>query len=102
MPRDTEEELKRLESWLLEEDDGEEELEASDEEQVAAPLSDYGAGCRIYNSDRTDEDADALSQEILYPKKDRLTGLLLLFVLLCLGIMCVLLWWLLRWKGVIG
>lgn len=99
MPKDTEQELQRLESWLLAEDEKEEDVS---QEQEPAPLSNYGAGCRIYNSDRTDEDLDTFSEEVRAPKKDSLTGLMLIFVLLCLGIMCVLLWWLLRWKGVIG
>lgn len=99
MPRDTEEELQRLESWLLEE---EEEDAQSPEEQEPAPLRNYGAGCRIYNSDRTDEDPDDISKKILNPKKDTLTGLMLVLAMLCLGILCVLLYWVLRWKGVIG
>lgn len=97
MPKDTEKELQRLESWLL----AEEEEEAP-REPSPAPLDHYGAGCNIYNSDRTDEDLDAFSEEVFSPQKNNLTGLTLLFVLLCLGIVCVLLWWLLRWKGVIG
>ena len=99
MPRDTEQELERLESWLLAEEEEEEEVS---QERSPAPLSSYGAGCKIYNTDRTDEDLDAFSEEVRAPKKDSLTGLTLIFVLLCLGIICVLLWWLLRWKGVIG
>lgn len=98
MPRDTEEELQRLESWLLAED----EEEDASQEQSPAPLHSYGAGCKIYNSDRTDENLEEFSEEVRVPKKDSLTGLTLIFVLLCLGIMCVLLWWLLRWRGVIG
>ena len=101
MPRDTEEELKRLESWLLDEEEEQEDAPAL-EAQAPAPLSSYGAGCKIYNSDRTDEDPEKISEEILAPKKDRLFGLVLIFILLCLGIMLVLLYWLLRWKGVIG
>lgn len=95
MPKDTEEELQRLENWLLAE-------EETSQEQTPASLSSYGAGCKVYNSDHTDEDLEALSEEVLSPKKDALTGLTLLFILLCLGILCVLFWWLLRWKGVIG
>ena len=98
MPRDTEEELQRLESWLLED----EEEETPSEEPSPAPLNNFGANCRIYNSDRTDEDLETFSNEILAPKKDRLFGLVLLFMLLCLSILLVLLYWLLRWKGVIG
>lgn len=99
MPKDTEEELQRLENWLLAEE--EEEAEAP-QEQSPAPLSSYGAGCKMYNSDRTDEDLEVFSEEVFAPKKDSLTGLVLIFIFLCLGILCVLLWWLLRWKGVIG
>ena len=80
----------------------EKEEETPSEEQSPTPLSNYGAGCRIYNSDRTDEDLETFSNEILAPKKDRLFGLVLLFMLLCLGIVLILLYWLLRWKGVIG
>lgn len=97
MPKDTDEELQRLESWLL----AEEEEEAP-QEPSPAPLHSYGAGCKIYNSDRTDEDLEEFSEKVFAPKKDNLTGLMLIFVLLCLGIVCVLSWWLLRWKGVIG
>ena len=95
--KDTEQELQRLESWLLEEEE-----EESSQEQTPAALSSYGAGCKIYNSDRTDEDLEEFSEEVYEPKKDNLTGLALLFILLCLGIICVMLYWLLRWKGVIG
>ena len=95
MPRDTEEELKRLENWLLEEE------EATDE-QESTPLHNFDVDCKIYNSDRTDEDLEEFSQEILSPKKENLTWLMLIFVLLCLGILCVLLWWLPRWRGMIG
>ena len=101
MPKDTEEELQRLEQWLLSEEEDEEE-EAPQEQEAPAPLSTYGAGCKVYNTDHTDEDLEQFSQEVYTAKKDSLTGLALIFILLCAGILCVLAYWLLRWKGVIG
>ena len=98
MPKDTEEELKRLENWLL----SEEAQETASRAKATAPSKLSDATKRIYNSDHTDIGPDDLSEEVLSPKKDSLMGFVLIFILLCLGILCVLAYWLLRWKGVIG
>ena len=85
MFRDTQEELKRLESALLE-----------DSPDRAAHTGSYKA----YNADNTDEDPETYSRALLQPaKSDR--GLILLAVLLTLGIAAVAVYWLIRFRGVL-
>lgn len=67
MFRDTQEELKRLEEQLLQEEEAEEAAEELSEEEEAA-YEDYDPD-RIYNTDDLDEDPEALSREVLRPRK---------------------------------
>ena len=129
MFRDRKEELERLQEQLLEEDpeELEEEYEDEDEEYLDAEVddllaandqgenpqtynnysNDYGrqlrnfaSGYKAYNTDRTDEDLEEYSQQVLEPPKEKgITGLLVLAMLLLLGIAAVLGWLLLRIKG---
>lgn len=96
MFRDKDEALARLEEELLEEDTPRED-EPEEEEYES-----YSNDVPIYNTDRADLDLEAFSEEVYDPttgKKSRV--LIWLFLLLC-GIFCVLAWWVLRYKGVIG
>ena len=129
MFRDRQEELDRLQEQLLEEDpeELEEEYEDEDEEYLDAEVDDllaandqgenpqtynnysndygrqlrnYASGYKAYNSDRTDEDLEEYSQQVLHPQKEKgITGLLILAMLLLLGIGGVLAWMLMRMKG---
>ena len=128
MFRDRQEELDRLQEQLLEEEPEELEEEYTEEEEyldaevddlLAAndqgenpqtynnysndygrQLRNYASGYKAYNSDRTDEDLEEYSQQVLHPQKEKgITGLLILAMLLLLGIGGVLAWMLMRMKG---
>ena len=129
MFRDRKEELERLQEQLLEEEPEElvEEYEEEYGEYLEAELedllnandqgenprtyhnysNDYGrqlrnfaSGYKAYNTDRTDEDLEEYSQQVLEPPKEKgITGLLILAMLLLLGIGGVLAWMLMRMKG---
>jgi len=63
-------------------------------------LRNFASGYQAYNTDQTDEDLEAYSQEVYEPKKEKgITGLLLLAAFLLLGIAAVLCWLMLRIKG---
>lgn len=117
MFKDTKEELQRLEEQLLSQEPQahtEDELDAlleqflnePDEEPAAQTRTVYqnysnGYGderkeFRAYNTDKTDRDLDAYSDDVYEPKKESLTGLLVTAALLLLGIAGVLMWWVVR------
>ena len=98
MFRDQEEALARLEEELLEEDRPEEEEDAGEEEEY----EDFTDDVTIYNADHADLDLNAFSEEVYDPTVQKTNRVLAwIFLLLC-GIFCVLAWWVLRYKGVIG
>ncbi len=113
MFRDTQEELKRIEKELLEAEEAEETEET--EEILEAPEADprdyeavrnYRSGVRnfannykAYNADRTDEDPEEFGRRVDGEEKG-LWGLLALALCLLAGIVCVLVWWLIRFRGV--
>ncbi len=99
MFRDRQEELQRIQQQLLEDD-----VPQSDEELLEdiAALVDSGQGGyepdEFYNNDCTDP--EALSEDVLYEEpRERLTGLVVAAVLLTLGIVAVLGWWIVRLMG---
>lgn len=120
MFRDKDEELQRLAQQLLaEEEDGLPEEEAPDalERSIESLLSEEPAGehpgayvnyangyhYSAGNTDTADVDLEQYSQTVLEgPKKEKLTGLLLLMLLLLLGIVGILGYWMLRYMGVLG
>ena len=112
MARDTDEELKRLQDALLEE-----EADAIEEDDLPEPMTEedslipnvsvyqnysndygkklrnYASGYRAYNADKTDIDMEEYSQEVKDGKGS--LGLLWFFVVLLLvliGLVCAVLW----------
>lgn len=65
----------------------------------------YGTGsnhpARIYNSDRLEQTPEELSDELLEEPRRNTTSLVVLACLLAVGILCVAVWWLLRFRGVL-
>ena len=110
MYKDAEEELKRLEDALLEEEEiqPEEDMdvlleqldELSDETQVFhwQPVELKKAG-RIYNTDKTDEDLEQFSEAVHSGEKKSLTGWIITAVALAAGIVAVVIWWIVRYGG---
>lgn len=125
MFRDTKEELDRLEAELLSQDEEEEVCqdtqedpeELLDEDQLDSLLQDtqkfgpvsgtgiyknYSNGYKAYNSDKTDLDPEALSQELLKPQRDPVvTGLTALALFLLAAILGVLAYVLLTVWGIL-
>lgn len=122
MWRDAEEELQRLEAELLAEEEPVEEedlledalldelLQDTRAENVGVyqnfsndygkKLRNYASGYKAYNSDKTDEDLECYSETVREPEKG-ITGLVITAIALTLGILAVLAWWLLRYRGVL-
>lgn len=97
MFRDKDEELARLEELLTQDNDGNAPVD-EEEEEYEPPVQNL----RAYNGDTADVDLEEFSDAVYTPTHNKHTGLFaLLFLLLC-GIFCVLAWWILRYKGVIG
>ena len=65
----------------------------------------YGTGAdnpaKIYNSDRLEQTPEELSDELLEEPGRNTTALVVLACLLAAGILCVVLWWLLRLRGIL-
>ena len=126
MFKDTDEELSRLSSELLkEEDESEEEYEEeydegyedSYEEEDVFPEYDYedtraaqdpvvyqnySNGYRAYNSDDCDEDLDAFSEDVYEAEEERgNTGLVILACVLASMLALVMLFMVLKYKGVL-
>ena len=101
MFRDRQEELQRIQQQLLDED-----IPETDEallEDIAGLVDDVQEGYEpdgFYNNDYTDLDPEELSQELLYEEpRENLKGLVVAAVLLTLGIVAVLGWWIVRLMG---
>ena len=129
MFRDAKEELSRLEEELLAEDYvheaaaqdeallEEETLDALLQEDTRAAdgtviyknfsngygkgLRNYASGYRAYNSDRTEEDPEALSEAVLSGDSSGLRGLTIAALLLTCGIVLTVIWLLLRYWGIL-
>ena len=124
MFKDRNEELQRLEQALLEEDQTmvftpvQESFEEDDtllaEEMLDELLEDVAPGKNsvpyqnysndygnIYNSDVTDEDLEEYCEEVLEAPKPSYTGLITLACLLALGILSMVIYLLLRGRGVL-
>ncbi|MBQ6851755.1 MAG: hypothetical protein IJO04_01815 [Oscillospiraceae bacterium] len=93
MSRKKDDTLHRLESALL----------ALDSEDTPKDCSDRAAkepkSFSAYNADKTDESPEAYSEALLCPPKSN-RGLVLLAVFLTLCIGAVVLYWLLRFRGI--
>lgn len=124
MYRDTEEQLRRLQEQLLEEEEpAEEEAQLLDEDTADDWLEDsrikdarvyqnfsngygkqlrnYASGYKAYNSDVTDTDLERYSEEVRQPKKPGCLGYLAAAMLILAAAVVALLWW--YWKrGGIG
>ena len=104
MFRDRQQELDWLQDQLLEE---EEDVPETEEEQEEDYLSEetlnqlLGYKGSYYNTDAADVDLDAVSQELFDCEEPKLTGLLITAASLTFGIFLVLLWWILRYLGVL-
>ena len=102
MFHDREQELERLSEELW--DDTEEEPTEQvpeDEDLLSEDTLNQLLDIDVHNADRSDVDLDALSEEVLRPEKSKLTGLLLTAAFLTAGIALLLLWWVLRYFGVL-
>lgn len=103
MFKDTEEELERLESALLEQE------EPTSEEPPVAPEAfaddDTAPDCvtdfEAYNNDAIDEDLDAYSEQVYEGKQEKNVVLYAVLFALLTGILCVFGWWVLRYSGVL-
>ena len=125
MFKDTDEELSRLSSELLKEEDESEEYdeeydedyEEDYEEEDVFPEYDYedtraaqdpvvyqnySNGYRAYNSDDCDEDLDAFSEDVYEAEEERSnTGLVILACVLASMLALVMLFMVLKYKGVL-
>ncbi len=119
MFRDAREELERLERQLQEAEDTcrEEEYEEADledDEEAAIQQQDpsmpeddpafyrnYANDYTVYNTDRADVDLDQYSEEVRQPRAQSLGGLLILAALLLAAIACVLVYLVLKVRGVL-
>lgn len=129
MFRDTQEELKRLEEQLLAEEElpqtAQEEEEISDEQLAALLGGDtvvikeadlkkamdaqpggprrYVGRYEAYNTDKADTDLERYSEDVRRPSGDRtVLGLSILALTLIAAILGVLVWWFVRFQGLIG
>lgn len=100
MFQDKEEELKRLEEALLAEEETE---EVQDETMVFQPVAEpAGVSPRnVYNTDILDTDLAEFSRRVEKPRGDGLTGLVILAIFLTAGVVCAVIWWVLRLRGII-
>lgn len=93
MYRDTREELERLESALL----AEEDTPDMPGEDTPARQS-FASGYKAYNSDKTDADPEVYSRALLRPQKRGLGRVLLIvFLMLCAAAV----YWLMRLWGIL-
>ncbi|MBQ4641517.1 MAG: hypothetical protein IJB47_02765 [Oscillospiraceae bacterium] len=112
MYQDAKEELKRLEDALLEEELLEEALAEEefleDEELSQEPEASLEETRRItqlpkgfYNTDHTDVELEEYAQQVQEDTRG-LTGLTVTAILLAAGIVGILIWWVLRYGGMLG
>ena len=114
MYKDAREELKRLEEALLEEEvpQAEEDEDVDVDEDVDALLAkaEEILGTedtqvvmipRVYNTDHVDTDLDRYSEEVHSGKQKRITGFVILAIALALGIAAVVIYWIVRYGGML-
>lgn len=116
MYKDAREELKRLEEALLEEEvpqaEEEEDEDVDVDEDVDALLAkaEEILGTedtqvvmipRVYNTDHVDTDLDRYSEEVHSGKQKRMTGFVILAIALALGIAAVVIYWIVRYGGML-
>lgn len=102
MSNDINEELSRLEEALKEADpELAKQLEALEAEQEdSAVQTEVDTEGVIYNTDKTDTDLEAFSESVRNEKrKKRLIGLLIYNAAVIAGIVCVLIFWLIRYRA---
>jgi hypothetical protein len=106
MFRDNQEELKRLEQALLEEEETPEEVPEQEIDwqdtrpaEVAVPYRNFSNGYRAYNTDKTDTDFDEYAQQV-HDGRGKNRALVVLASLLGLGIGAVVIYLLLRYGGI--
>lgn len=126
MFKDTDQELRRLEEALLEEapvdeQTDEELLEEETLDQLLADtgpaegrvvyqnfsndygtqLRNYANGYKAYNTDTCDQDLESYSEAVREDQRRSNGGLVLLACLLTAGIIAVIIWWLVRYGGLL-
>ena len=113
MFRDRDEELKRLQAELLEEEEQEtaeeeylqEDVEQllEDEEKVSDPDSyrNFATGYKAYNTDRVDEDLDDLSDAVLHGPDKKKGGCLAVVFLLLTALLLAILWLVAKKEGLV-
>ena len=82
MCRDTNEELERLDKALQ-------------EESLPVPAEEV----EVYNTDRTDEDLEEFSKTVMTEEKKSLTGLAVTVIVLLAAILGVIVFWMVRYRG---
>ena len=87
MFQDKDEELTRLQEALMEAEPDEEEWEEDEPEYDDC----------VYNADRCDEDLEAYAEQVLDETEQGTSGLAIAALLLALGVLGVLLWFLLKY-----
>lgn len=93
MFKDKDQELRRLEDALWEQEEA--DLPEAPEEYGPAEAGDYYA----YNADQADVDLDSYSEEVWQAPKPRFTGLITLACILSAAILLILLYLFLRFGG---
>ncbi len=118
MFKDTKQELDRLEQELFSEPQEEPPVDILEDpelrrllqedvpEEVPVPqepaIRNFANGYQAYNTDGSDLDLDGYSDEVYQGQEGpRLRGLVIAVLLLTCGILTVVLWWVLRFKGIL-
>ena len=99
------EELEELKQLL--ESDSEKPMITEDDDfdivrNFDGQVRNFANNYKAYNSDKTDTDLERYSEEVRYPSQDRSESFLtVLAVVLLAGILGILVWWLVRFKGLL-
>lgn len=99
------EELEELKQLL--ESDSEKPMITEDDDfdivrNFDGQVRNFANNYKAYNSDKTDTDLERYSEEIRYPSQDRSESFLTVLALVLLaGILGILVWWLIRFKGLL-
>lgn len=99
------EELEELKQLL--ESDSEKPMITEDDDfdivrNFDGQVRNFANNYKAYNSDKTDTDLERYSEEVRYPSQDRSESFLTVLALVLLaGILGILVWWLVRFKGLL-
>ena len=99
------EELEELKQLL--ESDSEEPMITEDDDfdtvrNFDGQVRNFANNYKAYNSDKTDTDLERYSEEVRYPSQDRSESFRTVLALVLLaGILGILVWWLVRFKGLL-